>query len=90
MSDSMQAMNPLGPDHPPVEVTFARGPLWTRRCRACGFENGGLIEISDKTIDNERNDKYSPINRPCVMCKGGPVELVRVADDARNVMGGAP
>lgn len=25
------------------EASFAKGKVWTRRCQACGFDNGGYI-----------------------------------------------
>lgn len=57
----MKAMNPLGPEHPPIEVQFAEGVLYTRACTAehCGYENGGHIL---------REGRKLPDLTPCVFC----------------------
>jgi len=70
----MLAMNPLGSDYPPIEAGFADGALWTFRCRACGFENGGFVECERNKRSSEEKDPYSPLNRPCVNCGQRPVE----------------
>lgn len=69
----MQAMNPLGPDHPPVEVKFASGKLYTQECtdEICGRQNGGYILEEGKEL---------PCNtRPCVSC-GAKVRWLYVGE----------
>lgn len=70
----MKAMNPHDLDGPPIDVTFADGVLWTRKCEACGFENGGFIEHGKNTRGSAEKDPYEPVNQPCAMCKEGPVK----------------
>lgn len=77
-------MNPQGPDHPPIEVDLADGILWTFKCRACGFENGGFIEHEGNKRSSEEKDPYSPLNRPCVNCRQGPVEWLRITQPSTS------
>lgn len=57
-----------------IEVTFPEGDLYTLKCMACGYENGGRIVNADLPLQ--------PPDIGCVSCKA-PKErcrYVKVAD----------
>ena len=48
-----------------IEVSLAKGTVWTQHCNTCGFDNGGSIREGGPP-------KYQP--QPCVMCESPSVE----------------
>ena len=74
-----RAMNPKGPGHPPLEMSFAEGERWTWWCPHCRRTNGGFIETDTHRREDEEQDPYCPIHRPCVFCQERGVEWKRIA-----------